>query len=140
MIFAASPIANLAIGHPPSYADAASTASRSVAAPDIADDAPAPRLLAVAEPVCIGRQQRVRRREAGFSAGGGHACPGIARRVGITFLFLEAEHADEVQTERLGDRGVGLRGRPHLEAGRAGIIPFEAVALGAFDELAARVL
>src|SRR5262245_716157 len=120
--------------------DAASTAIRSVAAPDIADDAPATRLLAVAEPVGIRRQQRVRCREAGLSARGGHACPGIARRVGIAVLFLEAEHADEVQTERLGNRGIGLGGRPHLEAGRAGIIPFEAVALGAFDELTTRVL
>src|SRR5262249_60345849 len=81
-------------GPPPSYADAASAAIRSVAAPDIADNAPAPGLLAVAEPVRIGRQQGVRRREAGFSARGGHACPGIARRVGIAGLFPESEHAD----------------------------------------------
>src|SRR5205085_2535089 len=53
---------------------------------------------------------------------------------------LKAEHVNEVQAERLDDRRVRLRGGSHLQAGRAGISPFDAVGLRLLDQLSARRL
>src|SRR5438445_7282186 len=103
-------------GIPP--AEAERNGPRSISAAHVTGNAPGTgSFLRVTEAVGIRRQKRIRRHEPGLSARRGDARPGVADRIRVAVLVLEAEHAHEVEPKSLDHRRVRLRGGANLEAG-----------------------